>query len=128
MPRDLETSGALVRKVLSLIEHYGGPDCFVENPECALMKTRVVVARLPMPVDDYCKHGETYRKRTTIWTNTGWVPKRPLCKHDCTASDGRRHTASAQRGGSGADLGYNLNELYSTPPDLCDKIAGYAWP
>ena len=90
----------------------------MENPHSGLMKSREVVAGLPMRVVDYCRHGKPYRKRTSMWTNTGWVPHRPLCVHDCPASDGARHTATAQRGGDGSDPRYSLNELYSIPAEL----------
>ena len=39
-PRDLDGSDALVRKVLNLIDHYGAPDWFIENPHSGLLKTR----------------------------------------------------------------------------------------
>ena len=47
--------------------------------------------------------------------------------------DGKRHTNFAQRGaGGGGDSsvngGYTLNDLYSTPPALCDEIAEWEWP
>ena len=125
-PRDLEGSDALVRKVLNIIDHYGDPDWFMENPESGLLKSREVVAGLPMRVVDYCKYGKPYRKRTSIWTNTGWEPQRPLCRHDCLASDGAKHTASAQQGpASNTDSRYSRNELYSIPASLCEEIAGY---
>ncbi len=95
----------------------------MENPESGLMKNREVVAGLPMRVVDYCKYGKPYRKRTTIWMNTAWVPQRTLCKRDCPASAGLRHTASAQRGGVGADP----SDLRNIPGALGDEIAGYAW-
>ncbi len=61
--------------------------------------------------------------RTAVWTNTAWVPQRPLFKHDCAASDGKKHTASAQRDGVEADPRYSLNELYSIPVNLREEIA-----
>ena len=123
-PRDLEGSDALVRKVLNIIEHYGNPNWFMENPESGLLKTREVVVGLPMRIVDYCKYGKPYRKRTAIWTNTGWEPQQPLCKHDCPASNGSKHTASAQQApSSNTDSRYSRNELYSIPPALCEEIA-----
>ena len=125
-PRDLEGSDAIVQKVLDIIDHYGAPDWFMENPEGGLLKWREVVAGLPMRVVDYCKYGKPYRKRTAIWTNTDRKPRQPLCKHDCPASSGSRHTASAQQvPSSNTDVRYSRDELYSIPPALCDEIASY---
>ena len=127
-PRDLEGSDALVQKVLDIIRYYNYPDYFMENPHSGLMKTRDVVAGLDMRVVDYCKYGKDYRQRTSIWTDTGWHPKRPLCQHDCAGSVGNRHASFAQRGGSSGGPRYTLNELYSIPADLCDEIAQWMWP
>mgnify|MGYP000110653529 FL=1 len=128
-PRDLEGSDALVRKVLSIIKHFEEPDYFIENPHSGLMKTREVISGIPMCIVDYCKYGKPYRKRTSIWTNTSWEPSRPLCKHDCAASEGNKHTRSAQQGPArSTDSRYSLNELYSLPPELCDEIVSFVWP
>ena len=125
-PRDLEGSDAIVQKVLDILDYYITCSWFMENPESGLLKGREVVAGLPMRVVDYCKYGKPYRKRTAIWTNTGWVPQQPLCKHDCPASSGSKHTASAQQvPSSNTDVRCSLNELYSIPPTLCDEIANY---
>ena len=79
-----------------------------------------------MQIVDYCKYGKPYRKRTSIWANTDWVPQRPLCRHDCPHSEGgRRHTAAAQQGGDGSGRRFNVNDLYSIPAELCSEIAGY---
>ena len=124
-PRDLEGSDALVQKVLDITDRYGVP-WFMENPHSGLLKGREVVAGLPMRVVDYCKYGKPYRKRTAIWTNTDWKPRQPLCKHDCPASSGSRHTAPAQQvPSSNTDVRYSRDELYSIPPTLCDEIADY---
>ena len=96
-PSDLDGSDALVQKVLNIINHYDAPDWFVENPESGLLKSREVVAGLPMRVVDYCKYGKPYRQRTAIWTNTCWKPRQPLCEHDCSASSGSKHTSRAQQ-------------------------------
>ena len=127
-PRDLDGSDALVQKVLDIIRHCpGAPIWFMENPESGLLKGREVVAGLPFKVVDYCKYGKPYRKRTAIWTNTDWEPRQPLCKHDCPASSGSKHTARAQQAPSSAtDVRYSRDELYSIPPALCDEIADYA--
>ena len=128
-PRDLEGSDALVRKVLELVDHYMHIDFFMENPHSGLLRYREVVAGIPMQVVDYCKYGKPYRKRTSIWTNSGWVPQRPLCRHDCPAASGKRHLASAQQGNSsrgGSDRRFTREELYSIPPELCSEIAAFA--
>ena len=126
-PRDLEGSDAIVQKVLDIILDYPGATCwFMENPHSGLLKGREVVAGLPMRVVDYCRYGKPYRKRTSIWTNSFWEPERPLCKHDCPASNGSKHTARAQQAPSSAtDVRYSRDELYSIPPALCDEIADF---
>ena len=122
-PRDLEGSDALVRKVLDLADQLC---CYylLENPHSGLLKTRPVVQDLRMVVLDYCRYGTAYRKRTGIWTNSDYEPRRPLCNKDCASSDGRRHTRRAQRAGPGWH--HTLAELYAIPPELCDEIAEWA--
>ena len=71
-PRDLEGSDALVRKVLELVGHFRA-DLLMENPHSGLLKSRAVVAGIPMQVVDYCRYGKPYRKRTSIFNNCGWV-------------------------------------------------------
>ncbi len=124
-PRDLEGADRLVRKALELAEQLGCP-YLMENPHSGLLKSRACVADIPMRVVDYCKYGAPYRKRTAIFTNTAWEPARPLCRHDCHASAGGRHTARAQRGMSLGTRGFALNVLYALPAELCEEIADWA--
>ena len=121
-PRDLE-SDALVSKVLDLADQLC---CYylMENPHSGLLKTRPVMHGINNMVLDYCRYG-AYRKRTPIiWTNTDYIPLRPLCNKDCASSDGRRHARKAQRIGRG--YSHALNELYMIPAELCDEIAVWA--
>jgi hypothetical protein len=122
-PRDLAGADAMVRKVLDLADLLF---CYylIENPHSGLLKTREVVAGIPMQVLDYCSYGTSYRKRTSIWTNSSYVPARPLCKKNCAGSDGKKHTRRAQRSGPG--YRNTLEELYHIPPELCIEIASWA--
>jgi hypothetical protein len=122
-PRDLVGSDALVAHVLDLADALFC-NFLIENPHSGLLKTRPVVQGIPMRVLDYCRYGTPYRKRTSIWTNTGYVPRRPLCRKDCDSSDGRVHLRRAQR--TGAGYRNTLEELYHIPPALCDGIAHWA--
>ena len=119
---DLESSDSLVRKTLEIAAALGDPPLFLENPYTGQLKNRGII-ELPMRVVDYCVYGFPYRKRTAIWTNTGWSPARCLCKHDCHASDGKKHFAIAQRGPPGPC--FTQRELYRIPPELCSEIADY---
>ena len=134
-PRDLEGSDAIVAKVLELADELGGaagPAKFImENPYTGLLRTRSVVAGIPIRVVDYCTYGAPYRKRTALWTNTSYTPGRPLCRHDCPASTGRRHNERAQRGsfagaGERGRRSQRLFALYALPPALCGEIADWA--
>ena len=94
-PRDLVGSDKLVQKVLDLAVAL---NCtyLIENPHSGLLKTRTVVAGCPMEVWDYCKYNALYRKRTSIWTDSGWIPASALCKYDCNVSTACRHNSKAQ--------------------------------
>jgi hypothetical protein len=102
----------------------------MENPFTGLLKSRDVVAGIPMRVVDYCKYGAPYRKRTALWTNTEFMPSQPLCAYDCGSCVGRKHIEHAQRGswpGSGEGRrSQSLNTLYALPAALCDEIAAFA--
>ena len=128
-PRDLDGSDALVSKVLELVSHYR-VGYFMENPHSGLLKSRAVVVGIPMQIVDYCRYGKPYRKRTSIWTNTSWIPNRPLCRHDCAATVGKRHAATARQGNNTqegrADRRFTRDELYSIPPELCGEFAAFA--
>jgi hypothetical protein len=127
-PRDLGGSDKLVQKVLDLAHHFDIP-FFMENPWTGLLKTRSVVKDIPMRVIDYCQYADAtwpgrYRKRTSVWTNTDWVPARSLCNrkvcHFC--SDGKKHDQEAQRRNSRGQDQYSLHQLYSIPPALPEEL------
>jgi hypothetical protein len=119
--RDLVGSDKLVQKVLDLAVDLNAT-YLIENPHSGLLKTRAVVADCPMEILDYCKYDALYRKRTSIWTNTGWSPARALCKYDCNVSSGSRDNSRAQRASDG-ERRFSLEELYSIPETLCNEIA-----
>ena len=121
--RDLETSDGLVQKTLEIAAALGDPPTFIENPFSGDLKNRGLLSHLNMRVVDYCKYSMPYRKRTAVWTNTDWQPARPLCNHDCAASEGKRHTATAQRGGP--EPCFSQQELYRIPAELCEEIAQF---
>ncbi len=89
-----------------MLEIAAGRPFFIENPHSGKLKNRGLLDEIPMQVVDYCKYGKPYRKRTAIWTNTGWTPAKPLCKYDCPATvEGcKRHSAHAQQGGEATVL------------------------
>ena len=101
-PRDLIGSDKLVQKVLDLAQYFQAP-FFMENPATGMLKSRDVVKGIPYKIIDYCQYSDDtfpgrYRKRTAIFTNTQWTPKRALCNpktcHFC--SDGKKHDHAAE--------------------------------
>ena len=102
----------------------------MENPYTGLLRTRPVVAGIPMRVVDYCMYGAPYRKRTALWTNTEFVPTRALCSYNCGSCEGRRHKERAQRGSwagaGGGRRSQGLRTLYALPEALCAEIAAFA--
>jgi hypothetical protein len=126
-PRDLEGSDRIVAACLRIARELNAP-LIMENPHSGLLKTRPVMleARMPMSVVDYCKYGAPYRKRTALWSNCGFVPARPLCRHDCAASEGRRHPVHAQWGNRAGGRPVRRHVLYALPPELTAEIAAFA--
>ena len=129
-PPDLEGADRLVQKCLELAGELG-VGFVMENPWTGQLKSRAVVAGIPMRIVDYCMYGAAYRKRTALWTNTAVVPARPLCNSNCGSSDpvARRHTERAQRGswaGAGERRSQGLRTLYALPAALCAEIAEFA--
>ena len=121
-PRDLEGADKLVQRCRDIITHFHPQAWFIENPFSGLLKGRDVVSELPYVVVDYCKYGWPYRKRTIIFTNATGQRWTKLCKHDCGASDGKRHTNWAQKAGKHKGDGFTKEELYAIPPLLCEEV------
>jgi hypothetical protein len=129
-PADLDAADRLVQKCLDLAAELRVP-FVMENPHSGKLKSRAVVAGIPMRIVDYCMYGAPYRKRTALWTNTEFEPTRPLCSYTCSACDpvARRHTERAQRGtwpGAGERRSQGLRTLYALPAALCEEIAAFA--
>ena len=121
-PRDLEGADRLVRRCRDIISHFQPQAYFIENPYSGLLKGRDVVSDLPFVVVDYCMYGWPYRKRTILFTNATGQRWTRLCKHDCEASDGKRHTNWAQKAGKHRGEGFTREELYAMPPQLCHEV------
>jgi len=134
-PRDLEGADALVARTLEIIEYFGVPWCF-ENPQTGLLKTREVVRGLPYVDCTYCKFGFPYKKRTRLWTSLPLQLPPPCCKSDpcatfaafgmhlCTAqrAPGKQHGVRRREGEDRC----SLEQLYSIPPQLCQRICDAA--
>ena len=130
-PRDLEGSDKLVQKVLDLARYFDVP-WFMENPHSGLLKSRDVVAGIPMRIIDYCQYADDdwpgrYRKRTSIWTNTEWRPARPLCVrstcHFC--SNGKKHDHRAQQRARDGTPKQKLKQLYAIPSALPEELVDW---
>ena len=128
-PRDLDGSDKIVQQVLNLVKYFNVP-FFMENPQTGLLKSRDVVKGIPYRTIDYCQYADDtfsgrYRKRTAIWTNTNWMPKRALCNpktcHFC--SDGKKHDHSSEdRCSQSGQKRSRQKQLYKIPPALVDEF------
>jgi hypothetical protein len=85
-------------KALEIIEYFKPKFWFLENPQTGLLKTRPFILELPYTDVDFCRYSEWgYKKRTRIWTNSGYQGKLCLGVGRCASVEGRRHQTSAQR-------------------------------
>ena len=128
---DFTTADVLVAKTLEIIKYFEiqNPNLkwFMENPNTGRLKTRPIVQDLPFCVLDYCQYGAPYRKRTRIWNNVGFIPRK-ICNFDCAAPKHLgRHFFCAQRGTTvhkdgKRSKGFRLDQLHALPEELCQDI------
>ena len=74
--------------------------------------------------DHRCKHRP--QKRTAIWTNTDWMPSRPLCLKDCGHCEGNRHLDQAQTRDFNGYRCHTRDALCAIPPLLVEDIFEWA--
>ena len=127
-PRDLEWADSLVLKALEIIEYLKPKYWYIENPQTGLLKTRPFMLNLPYTDVEYCRYCDWgYKKRTRIWTNSGYQGRRCLGAGLCASMVGKRHLRTAQRGGRMIDCELEKNshtedELYRIPDDLISDL------
>ena len=96
-PRDLEWADSLVTRTLEIIRYLRPAHWFIENPATGLLKSRHFMAEIAYTDVDYCRYCDWgYRKRTRLWTNSGFEGK--LCEGRglCRNMIGARRRSSAQ--------------------------------
>jgi len=120
--RDLNKADNIVRQTLRIIDYLHPKFFIIENPQTGMLKDRPFMQQLAYRDIDYCM---PYRKRTRLWNNIWFWEPQPLCKHDCPASNGKKHTEVAQRAPKSGDTErsrFRQSELYRVPSDLIDEI------
>jgi hypothetical protein len=124
----LEWADSLVLRALEIIEYLKPKYWYIENPQTGLLKTRPFMLNLPYTDVDYCRYCDWgYKKRTRIWTNSGYQGRSCLGSGLCASMLGKRHLRSAQRGGRTIDCELEKNshtqdELYRIPDDLISDL------
>ena len=127
-PRDLEWADSLVLRALEIIEYLKPKYWYIENPQTGLLKTRPFMLNLPYTDVDYCRYCDWgYKKRTIIWTNSGYQGRRCLGTGLCASMVGKRHLRTAQRGGRMIDFElvknrHTQDELYRIPDELISDL------
>ncbi len=128
-PRNLDLADSLAKRSLEIIDNFHPRVWFLENPATGLLKSRPFMEGLPWVDIDYCCFSDWgYRKRTRLWTNSGFSGK--LCKGqgECPNTEGRRHKTTAQQGRNKTSTGglrgesHSTRQLYRLPDDLCSEI------
>ena len=72
----------MIDKVFEILDYYQPKFWWIENPETGRMKD-YINDLIPYHDVDYCQYGFFYQKRTRIWTNINFKPKK--CHRDCHA-------------------------------------------
>ena len=133
-PRDIEGATALVKRCMEIAEYFGYAWA-LQNPATGLLKRQPLMQGVPWCDVCYCKYGYDYKKPTRIWHSGGFgacFEPRPTC---CKASPcpavaaNNSHARTAQDRASkrkSGDSRCSVEELFSTPPELCHSIAAAA--
>ena len=130
--RTPEVGNVLVKRTLEIIQYFKeqNPSLVwaIENPWSSLLRKQDFMQGIPYKVCDYCQYGFPYRKRTIIFGNIEWNPKKCPGKNKCEQMVGPYHLCTAQQGRqllSRAPLQqetWTREELYRIPPNLCREL------
>jgi hypothetical protein len=120
LPRNLWLADNLVQRALDIVAYFKPTVWWLENPHTGLLKTRPMMAGLPMQIVDYCMYGSPYRKRTALWGSAGASFK--LCDKKCSAFADGKHTMTAQRRGSDGGHAFTRDELHALPGALVEEV------
>ena len=120
LPRNLWLADNLVQRALDIVAYFKPTVWWLENPHTGLLKTRPMMAGLPMQIVDYCMYGSPYRKRTALWGNADASFK--LCDKKCSAFVDGKHAMTAQRRTSEGDHAFTLDELHALPGALVEEV------
>lgn len=135
--RDPERGNELALRFLEILKHFQGlnPNLLwgAENPWSSLLKKQTFMQGIPYSVCDYCQYGTKeenfgYRKRTIIFGNIPWTPKKCPGAGKCTEMVGNWHKAVAQHGKSTNSPpgiqkeSFTQTQLYRMPPRLCRAL------
>ena len=130
-PRNLAQADSLVGAALDIITYFQPRlGWLMENPATGLLKSRIVIARLPWRDVCYCKYSDgithRYRKATRLWGKLDAFVPRPMCTKACPCQflENGAHPTTAQRGPTKRQTSnrFTQTELYSMPKELCDAI------
>lgn len=123
---DIETSNAIVRRGLEIINYVGCP-FVIENPQSGSLKNQGILDEIDYADVDYCRYDYPYRKRTRLWNNIGLVSD--LCQRDsCAFITNGRHEYSIGNSGYKTNVKEvgskrtRLEQRYSVPDKLLYKI------
>ena len=130
--RKPEVGNILVKRTLEILEHYKklNPNLIwaIENPWSSLLRKQDFMQGIPYKVCDYCQYGFPYRKRTIIFGNIEWNPKKCPGKGKCPEMVGQYHKECAQHGKQTKPpwpiqkKQYTQTDLYQMPPNLCRDL------
>ena len=130
--RDPKKGNLLAEKTLEILEHFKklNPNLIwaIENPWSSLLRKQDFMQGIDYKVCDYCQYGFPYRKRTIIFGNIEWNPKKCPGKGKCPEMVGQYHKECAQHGKQTKPpwpiqkKQYTQTDLYRMPPNLCREL------
>jgi site-specific DNA-cytosine methylase len=106
----------VVKKTLSIIEHFKPDFFYIENPR-GMLRKMPFMSHLNRNTITYCQYGDDRMKPTDIWTNNwNWIPK-PVCRNGDTC-----HVAAPRGSRTGTQGRGNAYERSKIPKELCLEV------
>ena len=122
--RNLKTSNAMVRKVLSIIDELKPSFYFIENPSTGLLKDQNFMRHIPRKQVSYCRYGFKCKKSTLIFGTIQRLRLKRCISSDGLCNDKQMYGKHLHTIGDNSVKQMTRTDRLRIPPKLIEHILG----